>query len=338
MRRFFSFGVAGAVGAMAACVASSCGSTEITCEDTATCAKATTGSDGGTAGSGGSGGGAGAAGAAGGDGATNETGRGDADAGCTSMLPPTESLCVNDSVALLVSSRGTDLGATGKRGAEFRTIGAALRAAAKGGPKRIYVCDDGTAYAETIAIDVGADAALDGVAIYGDFDCADWTYQATRRAKIAPASGPALSLKGATTGIRLVDLELVSANATGAGASSIAAIVDSSMNVVFERLKITAGAGTDGQPGVNGATGDDAMPVTPQQQGVAGMCPGGVTMQPGGAWFAPTTCGSKGGSGRRHGRQKRSRRRGRHAGRGELRLRHIRGWHLHGRPARRRWR
>src|SRR5262249_7587978 len=151
--------------------------------------------------------------------------------GCTSTLPPSESLCVNEAIVLLVSSRGNDANATGKRGAEFRTIGAAIRAT-KAGPKRIYVCDDGVAYAETITIDATADAALDGISIYGGFDCADWSYQAARRAKVAPTSGPALLVKGVTMGVRLADVELASANATSAGASSIAAIVDTAMNVV----------------------------------------------------------------------------------------------------------
>src|SRR5689334_19362269 len=203
MRRILPFGVAGGGGGGG--LASSCGATGVDCDDTATCPQVTTGSDGGHAGN------AGAAGAGGGDGATD--GAREADAGCTSTLPPAQSACVNEEIALLVSSRGNDATATGKRGAEFKTIGAALRAT-KAGPKRIYVCDDGATYAETIALDVATDPALDGLSIYGGFDCADWSYQAARKAKVNPASGPALSIKGLTAGVHLVDLELASSNAT----------------------------------------------------------------------------------------------------------------------------
>jgi hypothetical protein len=298
MRRLVSFGVAGVASAVVVFFASDCGSTDVTCEDLATCPRMTTGPDGGSGGAGGSGGtgGAGAGGAMKGD-ASSDTADGDAAAPCTSMLAPSESLCVNESIALLVSSRGNDVGATGKRGAEFKTIGAALRAA-KTGPKRIYVCDDGAVYPEAITVDATIDAALDGIAIYGGFDCADWGYQSARRAKIAPASGPALMVKGAATGVTLVDLELASANATSPGASSIAAVLDSSMNVVFQRLKITAGGGADGAPGTDGAKGADALAVSGMQAGFAAGCPAPSPSQLGGGW--PTTanvCGSLGGAG-----------------------------------------
>jgi hypothetical protein len=279
MRRILPFGVALA----SVVVLASCGSTELTCDDTATCPKVTTGSDGGHAGNGGG------AGAGGGDGAT-------LDAGCTSTLPPAESACVNEEIALLVSSRGNDATATGKRGAEFKTIGAALRAA-KMGPKRIYVCDDGMAYAETIALDATADAMLDGLAIYGGFDCAEWSYQAARRAKVNPLSGPALSVKGLTTGVRLVDLELASSNATMPGSSSIAVIADTSLNVVLERVKVTAGNGADGAPGGDGTKGPDALAAGPGQVGIGATCPGTSPSQAGGAWGAMNACGSLGGNG-----------------------------------------
>src|SRR5262245_15059287 len=106
MHKLFSFGLAAAAVGL---IVSSCGSTEVTCEDLATCPKADAGQGGG--GSAGAAGNGGAGGAAGGDGSTGETG---VDAGCTSMLPPGGSMCINEAIALLVSSRGNDATATGK--------------------------------------------------------------------------------------------------------------------------------------------------------------------------------------------------------------------------------
>jgi hypothetical protein len=288
MGRLLGLGAVSVAGLTAALLVSSCGSTDVTCEDLATCPRS--GQDGGgdetEAGADGQGGGGSdAADAA-------EVG----DAGCTSTLPPSKSLCINGDIALLVSSRAGD-GGTGKRGSEFKTIGAAIRAAQLG-PKRIYICDDGVPYTEAIAIDAFTDPALDGISFYGGFDCADWTYSADKRARVSPPSGPALTLRKIMSGVNLADLELVSADAstTAWGTSSIAAIVDTATNVVFERVKITSGAGADGQAGADGLPGDNAQAVRPMQQGLAAMCPGSAAMQIGGYWNA-TTCGSKGGSG-----------------------------------------
>jgi hypothetical protein len=290
MGRLLGLGAVGAAGLTAAVLASSCGSTDVTCEDLATCPRS--GQDGGgdeteASVDGQAGGGSDASDAA-------EVG----DAGCTSTLPPSKSLCVNGDIALLVSSRASDGGTgTGKRGSEFKTIGAAIRAAQLG-PKRIYICDDGVPYTEAIAIDAFTDPALDGISFYGGFDCADWTYSADKRARVTPPSGPALTLRKITSGVNLADLELVSADATASGTSSIAAIIDTAINVVFERVKITSGNGADGQAGGDGMRGDDGLAVASKQQGFAAMCPGGAP-QMGGYWDT-TGCGplgSKGGSG-----------------------------------------
>src|SRR5215468_8641757 len=97
----------------------SCGPTDVTCEDTATCPKP---QDAGTEES--------AADTA--DVADSSEAEApveaEADVACMSTLPPTtDGGCLNESIAIFVSPKGND-GASGKRGAELRTIGAALRA------------------------------------------------------------------------------------------------------------------------------------------------------------------------------------------------------------------
>jgi hypothetical protein len=291
MRFFLSFGLASTAGVVGL-LAWSCGSTDVTCEDLANCAKppaedastdesAASGSD------------------------SAEVGTHEAEAGCTSTSPPSDGGCLNEAIAIFVSPKGND-SASGKRGSELRTIGAALRAS-KTGPKRIYVCDDGTGYAESLVIDAASDAgsadaatanaATDGISLYGAFDCATWSYDTTKRAKVTSPSGPALVLRGLVAGVTLADFELTSPNATAMGTSSIAAIVDTSMHVVFERVKIAAGSGADGQPGIDGAKGDDGAAPSVPQQGAAAACPAGTTQLFGGAWTMLSACGSRGGNG-----------------------------------------
>src|SRR5579859_1949239 len=164
MRFFLSVGLASTAGA-GLLLAWSCGSTDVTCEDLANCPKLL--QDAGTEER------SDAADSSEAEAAVEV----EADVACTSMLPPTDGGCLNESLAIFVSPKGND-SASGKRGAELRTIGAALRAS-KAGPKRIYVCDDGTGYPESLlldasttdaATDTASSATIDGVSLYGGFD------------------------------------------------------------------------------------------------------------------------------------------------------------------------
>ncbi len=306
MRTRFGMGVVGVGIIGAGLLAWACGSTDVSCEDTATCPRPP--SDGGRDGARDAdagpsdapvemGLGEGSADAASDPSeAQGSDGPPATDAACTSTLAPDESPCFNEKLALLVSPNGLDaVNATGERGKEFRTISAAL-AVIGSGIRRIYVCDDGRGYLDTIAIDATANAAVDGVSIYGGFDCA-WNYATTRRAKVNPPAGPALIVKGIVGSVKLADFELDGANATASGSSSIGAIVDTSMNVVLVRAKITSGTGADGAPGVGGVKGDDGMQPAMMQNGSSGLCPTNLTFQVGGSWASASSCGSKGGGG-----------------------------------------
>src|SRR6185503_5605095 len=184
---------------------------------------------------------------------------------------------------------------TGQKGAPYRTIAAGI-GAAKSAMKRVYVCDDGTGFSEAITVDAMADASLGSLEIYGGFECMGWTYATTRRAKVAPSSGPALVVSGVGTGFTLVDFDLAAPNANGSGASSIGAIVNTAMNVVLQRVRIASGNGGNGQPGATGAAGGDGAIAGAQQQGVAGVCPAVATTVLGGTW-QNAVCGSRGGNG-----------------------------------------
>src|SRR5258708_1527063 len=144
MRNLTWFAVAGGAGFLGASLIASCGSTDVTCEDLATCPGGAGGADGGSGKGGGSG-----AGAAGSDAGGQS---GDANGTCDPKKSPAESPCVIDNrYGVFVSPTGNDTTGTGKKDAPFKTIGKGL-AAATDGAKRIYVCDDGAGYAEQITI------------------------------------------------------------------------------------------------------------------------------------------------------------------------------------------
>src|SRR6266508_2261412 len=264
MRKLKWLSLTGVTVGWIAAVGWSCGSTDVTCEDLATCRPVDGGSTSGTGGNG----------------------------GCTSTEPPATSTCVNEA-AVFVSPKGNDASGTGRKAAPYKTIAMALQAASKTTFKRVYACDDGTGYPESLSIE----ATLDGLTIYGGFDCA-WTYGASaHRAKVNPPTGSPVTVKGLTKGLTMEDFELVAATATMPGGSSIGVIVDTSANVVFRGVRIAAANGAPGSPGVDGAGGQDAPMVQGQQQGLNASCAAVGTLQPGGAWPSMSGCGSRGGPG-----------------------------------------
>jgi hypothetical protein len=209
----------------------------------------------------------------------------------TSRSPADVPCLINERYGVFVSPAGNDFSGAGTRNAPVKTIGRALQLA-KGNVTRVYVCDDGAGYTDAVAID----ATLDGMAVYGGFECAGWTYATTRRAKVHPVNGVALSVKGLIAGLTVEDLEFDAADAA-MGESSIGAIVETAGNVVLRGVKIVAGKGGKGADGVEGANGADGIAADAPQAGSGAMCPAQFTQQNGGAWAGPTICGSKGGSG-----------------------------------------
>ena len=181
---------------------------------------------------------------------------------------PVESTClISEKYGVFVSPLGNDTTGAGTRSAPYKTVAKGLQSA-KGNVMRVYACDDGTAYPDALTID----ATLDGMSLYGGFECTGWTYAITRRARVRPVAGVALVVKGLTTGLTVEDFEFNAADAA-LGASSIGAVVDTAVNVVLRGVKVTAGKGGGGVDGVDGAKGGDAPDSALEQNGFAAQCP-----------------------------------------------------------------
>jgi hypothetical protein len=203
--------------------------------------------------------------------------------------PSVESCLIDELYGVFVSPLGNDLTGSGTRAAPFATFGKALQTAA---PQllRVYACDQGTGFAEQLDVP-------DGAKIFGGFECVDWTYATTRRAVVRAPTAPALAIRNAVTSVLMEDIEIDAPDATGVGASSVGALIDSSASVVLRRMKIVAGKGGGGTEGADGAKGMDAPDVAAAQVGSAGLCPAMVAAQLGGAWSQVSSCNSRGGVG-----------------------------------------
>ncbi|HMI89474.1 MAG TPA: hypothetical protein VK550_35610 [Polyangiaceae bacterium] len=205
---------------------------------------------------------------------------------------PIESTClISERYGIFVSPQGSDTTGAGIRAAPYKTLMKAMQSA-NGNVMRVYACDEGSGYTDALTIDV----TFDGMSLYGGFECTTWTYATTRRARVHPASGVALNVKGLSAGLRIEDFEFDAVDAS-AGESSIGAIVDTAVNVVLRRVKIFTGKGGAGADGVSGANGADAPSVGVQQQGAFAKCPTQLTEESGGTWGGSSLCGSRGGNG-----------------------------------------
>jgi hypothetical protein len=200
---------------------------------------------------------------------------------------------IHDTYGVFVAPTGNDAAGLGTKAAPYKTITRGLQVA-KAKSLRLYVCDNGTGYAEQLTID----RSLDGVAAFGGFQCSDWSYAPLTRAVIKPAASPVLVVKGVALGIVLENFELVAPDATAITASSLGAIIESSANVILRRVKVVAGKGGNGQAGNDGTAGQAGPNVTASQKGAAASCGDGAPgSQLGGSWPNLSICNSKGGNG-----------------------------------------
>jgi hypothetical protein len=180
---------------------------------------------------------------------------------CDDSATPAQASCVIRSErGIFVSPNGDDSG-SGASDAPMKTIQAALTKA-KSSAKRVYACE-GT-YDEHVT----SGAAVDGVFVYGGIDCALGTYDATKR----PIVARGWQAENLVTGVTIEDFEIRSPDATAAGTSSIAVIANAAQ-VTLRRVKVSAGKGAKGQPGVNGAVGTDGDDPTDQQHGISERAP-----------------------------------------------------------------
>ncbi len=287
--------------------------------------KNSTGGSGGTSGTGGTAGDAGSSGSGGtigdaGDedvstggtgGTAGEGGSAGADAGdasddltdateepeafwCDPTWEPGDHECViDDEFGVFVSPSGSDGAGCGTEANPCATMARGMTEAKAAG-KRVYACGDGGAYAENLVID----ASLDGLVVFGGFHCSGWTYEPDFvKTNVAPASGSALVVENLTTGLDMRDFALTSADATTPGSSSVAAVVRNAQNVVLRRCEIQAGAGASGVAGQPGTEGGDGAVADIGQLGKPASCVTVPSVQQGGEWTDPSSCGSQGGFG-----------------------------------------
>lgn len=159
--------------------------------------------------------------------------------GCDLAKPPREApACVDDGVGVFVSPAGDD-GATGSKTAPLKTIAQGVELARGRGLPRVYVCE-GT-YDKAVEITAA-------VSVYGGFSCT-WTYTGAKP-KLAPTSGIALRVTGASGAVLVEDMEVFgAADPAVPGDSAIAAFVSQATDVTLRNSTLTAGPGVDGAKG-----------------------------------------------------------------------------------------
>jgi hypothetical protein len=171
----------------------------------------------------------------------------------TACIPSQNAQPVDDRCGIFVSSSKGQDGDTGTKSAPLKTLQHALDQA-NGRP--VYACAEAFAGSVTVA---------NGSSIYGGLDCVKaWTYvgATTKSALLGDADKPALTIAKAGGAAEVADFAMQAPNATAAGSSSMAVLVDQA-TARLTRCDLLAG---DGAPG---ADGEDA-PSMPAQAGKAG--------------------------------------------------------------------
>jgi hypothetical protein len=151
--------------------------------------------------------------------------------------PSTTTSAVSDTCGIFVSPSGDD-GNQGTKEKPLKTLGAAL-----GKGMAIYACAGATPFSEVVTVNKA-------VTLFGAMDCTSWAYDATNKTQLtAAADAVPLTLTSAASGSELHDFAITAADATTAGASSIA-IVDDGASVLLKGVSVTAGAGAAGATGM----------------------------------------------------------------------------------------
>jgi hypothetical protein len=207
-------------------------------------------------------------------------------------IPSENDSGLDDTCGVFVSaSLGQDVDEEGRgsKGKPWATIAAALGAATG---KPVYLC--GETFAETVEIKAGA-------RVYGALDCtaAEWPYAAAKRTVIAPTvEGMALRVTSKAK-LELYDVNVTSADATTAGASSIAVFAEVDTDVMLTRCDVEAKSGAEGESpapegtGTPGPIGENGAAGCINNQSVAGGNGGANVCEPG----AVKVSGGSGGTG-----------------------------------------
>ncbi|WP_394827594.1 DUF1565 domain-containing protein [Pendulispora albinea] len=207
---------------------------------------------------------------------------------CTLTQEPKDNpACVDDRVGIFVSPLGDDAN-PGTKAQPVRTLGKAIQLA--NDKPRIYICEG--EYNEAVTLDKA-------VSIFGGFTCGTWSFgKGATKLRAAPPAIP-LKIDGIRTipgGTTIADLDIEAASAahatTVASGSSIAVFVTASGQVLFRRVRMTAGTGRRGVTLPTGKNyGDNAMDHP------AGDAPSGVSGGRGGRVECTDKRSSEGGRG-----------------------------------------
>jgi hypothetical protein len=161
---------------------------------------------------------------------------------------------------VFVSPLGSDADGDGSRERPFATLAKAL-GQAKAQQKRVYACSTGGAFEESVVLD----GSLDKSALFGGFDCTDWSYAAARPTEALSSGTVALKVSGVKS-LWIEDFAFTAADASEPGGSSVGAWIHGSAGVLLRRVELKAGRGADGANGVG--TTAAAVPGAPGQPGV----------------------------------------------------------------------
>ncbi|MEP7120500.1 MAG: hypothetical protein ABJE95_06315 [Byssovorax sp.] len=149
---------------------------------------------------------------------------------------------LDDTCGIFVSSsQGTDGAGSGSKAKPYKTLAAAITAAAKA-KKPVYACAE--TFTETLVIAAG-------VGVYGGLECTkSWSYKGDAKSTLtADADSVPLTLSATANGAALFDFTVQAADAVIAGGSSIAVIADQ-VTAALTRCDLIAGNGKDGLAGV----------------------------------------------------------------------------------------
>lgn len=209
-------------------------------------------------------------------------------------IPGPDQTQVGADCGIFVATTGDD-GAEGTQAAPVKTLAQAIQLASSKGAKAIYACTG--AYAESIELP-------GGVSLFGGLDCmAGWTYKdaMTRSSLTGDANKIPLKITGAGT-VNIGNFDVTAVDATDAGGSSVAALVDGTA-VSWTAVRLVAGAAMNGADGTTPDPVGATDPMDPTIVGNVGVvaCSMGATDNPGGMEKANPTCntaiGGAGGTG-----------------------------------------
>lgn len=164
------------------------------------------------------------------------------DPGASPSLAP---CLIDDKFGVFASPDGSEDANAGTKEKPLATLARAI-AKAKADGKRVFVCTRENGAAD-FAVPLVIDAAALGARLYGGFSCVDWHYLgAGARTSVKTAAGEIPLTLQSAPGTVIENFSFEAADASTAGASSIAAFVTNSSTVMLTRTTLIAGRGKNG--------------------------------------------------------------------------------------------